>query len=75
MAAPLESSANGRLRCYVYKPLQFQAFFPEHDTPPLVGILASLSVEKSVPAYAEKQGFPVLAVGDELMKIRNRLGI
>jgi len=31
-------------------------------------------VEKSVPADAEKQGFPVLVVGDEFMEIRNRLG-
>jgi len=51
---------------------EFRTFFPEHDALPLVGILASLSVEKSVLAYAEKQGFLVLAVGDELMEIKNR---
>ncbi len=50
----------------------FRSFFPEHDALPLVGILASLAVEKSVLAYAEKQGFLVLAVGDELMEIKNR---
>ena len=53
---------------------EFRTFFPEHHTLPLVGILASLSVEKSVLAYAEKQGFLVLAVGDELMEIKNRPG-
>ncbi len=50
----------------------FRSFFPEHDALPLVGILASLAVEKNVLAYAEKQGFLVLAVGDELMEIKNR---
>jgi len=51
---------------------EFRTFFPEHDALPLVGILASLSVEKSVLAYAERQGFLVLAVGDEFMEIKNR---
>jgi hypothetical protein len=37
-----------------------------------VGILASLAVDDSVLSYAEKQGFFVLAVGDELMEIKNR---
>ena len=53
---------------------EFRTFFPEHDALPVVGILASLGVEKSVLAYAEKQGFLVLAVGDELMEIKNRPG-
>ena len=53
---------------------EFRTFFPEHDALPLVGILASLSVEKSVLAYAERQGFLVLAVGDELMEVKNRSG-
>ena len=53
---------------------EFRAFFPEHDALPLVGILASLGVEKSVLAYAEKQGFLVLAVGDDLMEVKNRPG-
>ena len=50
----------------------FHTFFPEHDALPLVGILASLAVEKNVLAYAEKQDFLVLAVGDELMEVKNR---
>ena len=53
---------------------EFRTFFPEHDALPLVGIFASLGVEKSVLTYAEKQGFPVLAVGDEVMEIKNRPG-
>jgi len=50
----------------------FREFFPEYDDLPLVGILASLAVDDSVRNYAEKQGFLVLAVGDELMEIKNR---
>jgi len=50
----------------------FRAFFPEYNVLPLVGILASLAVDDSVLNYAEKQGFLVLAVGDELMEIKNR---
>jgi len=52
----------------------FREFFPEYDDRPLVGILASLAVDDSVLSYAEKQGFLVLAVGDELMEIKNRPG-
>jgi hypothetical protein len=40
----------------------------------VVGILASLAVEDSVLAYAEKQGFLVLAVGDQLMDVQNHPG-
>ena len=50
----------------------FREFFPEYGHLPLVGILASLAVDDSVLAYAEKQGFLVLAIGDELMEIKNR---
>ena len=50
----------------------FREFFPEYDDLPLVGILASLAVDDSVLSYAEQQGFFVLAVGDELMEIKNR---
>ena len=37
-----------------------------------MGIFASLAVDDSVLNYSEKQGFLVLAVGDELMEIKNR---
>jgi hypothetical protein len=50
----------------------FREFFPEYNVLPLVGILASLAVDDSVLNYSEKQGFLVLAVGDELMEIKNR---
>jgi hypothetical protein len=50
----------------------FREFFPEYEDLPLVAILASLAVDDSVLAYAEKQGFLVLAVGDEPMEIKNR---
>jgi hypothetical protein len=52
----------------------FRDFFPEYGQLPLVGILASLAVDDSVLNYPEKQGFLVLAVGDELMAIKNRPG-
>jgi len=53
---------------------RFREFFPEYRDRPVVGILASLAVEESVLNYAEKQGFVVLAVGDQLMEVKNRLG-
>ncbi len=52
----------------------FREFFPEYAGLPLVGILASLSVEDDVLSYAERQGFLVLAVGDQLMEVKNRPG-
>jgi hypothetical protein len=53
---------------------EFREFFPEYRQYPLVGILASLAVEESVLNYAEKQGFLVLAVGDEVMEVKNQPG-
>jgi hypothetical protein len=52
----------------------FREFFPEYASLPLVGVLASLAVDESVLSYAEKQGFLVLAVGDEIMEVKNRPG-
>jgi len=52
----------------------FRDYFPEYRDLPLVGILATLAVEESVLSYAEKQGFLVLAVGDEVMEVKNRPG-
>ena len=52
----------------------FREFFPEYAKLPLVGILASLAVDEGVLAYAEKQGFFVLAVGDQLMDVQNHPG-
>lgn len=52
----------------------FREFFPEYRELPVVGILATLAVDDSVLNYAEKTGFLVLAVGDELMEVKNRPG-
>ena len=52
----------------------FREFLPEYGELPVVGILATLAVDESVLNYAEKVGFLVLAVGDEVMEVKNRLG-
>jgi hypothetical protein len=52
----------------------FREYFPQYRDLPLVGILATLAVEESVLNYAEKQGFLVLAVGDEVMEVKKRPG-
>ena len=52
----------------------FREFFPEYRELPVVGILATLAVDDSVLNYAEKTGFLVLAVGDQLMEVKNRPG-
>ncbi len=49
----------------------FKEFFPEHRNKKIVGILASLTIDKSVLTYAEKNGFLVLGVGDEIMEVKN----
>jgi hypothetical protein len=51
---------------------RFRAIFPEHVDRPIVGVLASLAVEPSVLAYAEKTGLLVLGVGDQVMEVKNR---
>ncbi len=52
----------------------FREFFPEYHGLPVVGILATLAVDDSVLNYAERLGFLVTAVGDEVMEIKNRPG-
>jgi hypothetical protein len=52
----------------------FRDYFPEYRDLPLVGILATLAVDQSMLSYAEKQGLLVLAVGDEVMEVKNRPG-
>jgi len=52
----------------------FRAFFPEYAIYPIVGILASLSVDASVLSYVEGQGLLVLGVGDEIMEVKNSPG-
>ena len=53
---------------------RFREFFPELRDRPIVGMLATLAVDESVLRYAEKRGFFVLAVGDEVMEFKNRPG-
>jgi len=52
----------------------FRKLLPAHAHLPVVGILATLSVDESVLNYAERMGFLVLAVGDQVMEVKNRPG-
>ena len=51
---------------------RFREFFPEYAALPVVGLLATLSVDDSVLRYAERSGFLVAAVGEEVMELKNR---
>lgn len=51
---------------------QFWLYFPEYQSNALIGVLATLAVEESVLTYAEKNGYLVLAIGEELMEIKNK---
>jgi hypothetical protein len=53
---------------------RFRDFFPEYAALPVVGLLATLSVEDSVLRYAERNGFLVAAIGEQLMELKNRPG-
>ena len=53
---------------------RLREFFPELRTLPVIGILATLAVEDSVLRHANRLGFVVLAIGDELMEVRNPPG-
>jgi hypothetical protein len=53
---------------------RLREFFPEFRTLPIIGILATLAVEDSVRRHANRLGFVVLAIGDELMEVRNPPG-
>ena len=52
----------------------FREFFPEYAERPVIGVLATLAVDESVLSYAETTGFLVLAVGDEIMEVKNHRG-
>ena len=54
--------------------LVFRDFFPEYREKKLIGILATLRVEENVLKHAEKQGLLVLAVGDQLLEVKNTKG-
>ena len=53
---------------------KFREFYPEYKSDRIVGILSGLYVDKSFIKYAEKRGFIVLAVGDQLMEVKNSKG-
>jgi len=53
---------------------EFRDIFPEYKKHKIIGILASLYVDESIIKRAEKIGFVVLAVGDQLMEVRNTKG-
>lgn len=59
---------------FVAEIAQFREVFPEYAEQPVVGILASLAVDDNVLNRAEKLGFLVLAVGDQVMEVKNRPG-
>ena len=52
----------------------FREFVPAQAHLPVVGILATPSVHESVLNYAERMGFLVLAVGDQVLEVKNRAG-
>ena len=54
--------------------MEFRKFLPEYREKKAVGVLASLGVDESVLRYAEKKGFLVLAVGSEIMEVKNSKG-
>jgi hypothetical protein len=66
--------SNPDVDAFITEIASFRECFPEYRDLPLVGILATLAVEENVLSYAEKQGFLVLAVGDEIMEVKNRPG-
>jgi hypothetical protein len=53
---------------------EFRDVFPEYKKHKIIGILASLYVDESIIKRAEKVGFLVLTVGDQLMEVRNTKG-
>ncbi len=54
--------------------LEFREFYPEYGDKKLIGVLATLRIDENVLRYAEKTGFLVLAVGAELMEVKNTKG-
>jgi len=52
----------------------FREILQEYRDKRLIGILSSLYVDKTVIRHAEKAGFMILSVGDELMDVKNTKG-
>jgi hypothetical protein len=52
----------------------FRDYFPEYKDKGIIGVLASLYIDKSVIRHAEKNGLLVLGIGEEIMEILNSTG-
>ena len=52
----------------------FREFFPEYNDRKLIGILAALHIPEQQLDYAEKKGFLVIGVGEQIMEIKNTKG-
>ncbi len=52
----------------------FREYYPEYRERKLVGILAALTIPEDQLKYAEKKGFLVLGIGEEIMEVKNRKG-
>jgi len=50
---------------------EFRDFFPVHSNKKIIGILAALNINDAQLKYAEKKGFLVIGVGQQLMEIKN----
>ena len=53
---------------------EFRGIFPEYGDKRIIGVLASLSVDKGFISLAGKEGFYVLGAGEHLMDIMNSEG-
>jgi hypothetical protein len=53
---------------------ELREYFPEYKDRKIIGSLATLYVDDSLIKYASREGVIILAVGDELMDIKNESG-
>ncbi|MGA8832999.1 MAG: hypothetical protein ACLQT6_19205 [Desulfomonilaceae bacterium] len=54
--------------------LEFREYFPGYKDLKVIGSLATLDVDESLVKYASREGVLILAVGDELMDVKNEPG-
>lgn len=52
----------------------FREYYPEYRERKLAGIIAALTIPEDQLRYAEKKGFLVLGIGEEIMEAKNRKG-
>lgn len=67
----LESSD---VREFIKEIEELRDFFPEYKGKKIIGIMASLFLDEGVLRYIERSGFLALAIGDNLMEIKNSKG-